>query len=252
MGQLGRGNPAREVSLAAANDRDILVVEDEPLVRELLVMNLEHAGYRLTAVASAAEAEKALAERRHALAIVDVMLPGPSDGFELVLRARAKGATLPVLMLTARGGVEAKVRGLDAGADDYLTKPFDVEELLARVRALLRRRSAGDHGASGQGRRLTLGKRWVKLDTGEADTNEGPLVLSEKELRLLRMFESHEGQVLSRADILEEVWGMDSFPSDRTVDNFVLRLRKLLEPQPDEPIHFVTLRSRGYMFRLRP
>jgi len=225
----------------------ILVVEDETLVRDLIVLNLEHMGYSVMAADSFATGLRALLLESPALAIVDIMLPD-GDGFALTRKARDNGVLCPILMLTARSDAADKVRGLDCGADDYLTKPFDVPELLARVRALFRRQA----GQKTPPVRYELGRFWVRLDTGQAQTNEGELTLSDKELRLFTLFAKQEDRVLSRADILEEVWGMDAFPTDRTVDNFVLRLRKLFEEDSDNPRHFVTLRGRGYCFRKNP
>ena len=223
----------------------VLVVEDEALVRELVALNLRHAGF---IVETAADFDTGLAKITAGgwdLAVLDVMFPG-GDGFLLTHKARQAGVRCPILMLTARADTPSKVRGLDSGADDSLTKPFDVPELLARARALLRRAA----GKSGEARpRFELGSFWVRFDTGQAMTNEGELSLSDKELKLVELFASNENRALSRADILEEVWGMDAFPTDRTVDNFVLRLRKLFEPDPENPVHFVTLRGRGYLFR---
>ena len=227
----------------------ILFVEDEPLVRDVVSANLRHAGYAVDACDCAAQATQRWTGHSYDLAIVDVMLPD-GDGFDLVEAARARGLSLPIMMLTARGETDAKVRGFENGADDYLTKPFDVVELLARVKALLRR--AHSKNPANARARYELGKNWVRLDTGESQTNEGTLTLSDKEMRLFRMFVRSDNELLSRADILEEVWGMDSFPTDRTVDNFVMRLRKLFEPEPEAPRHFVTLRGRGYMFKSRP
>jgi len=224
----------------------ILVVEDEPLVQELVALNLKHAGFAVAIAQNVVQAQIALSTTQPTLAIVDAMLPD-GDGFLLTRQARDQGLTLPILLLTARNDTQSKVRGLDCGADDYLTKPFDVPELLARVRALLRRGKVG--GTTLAAERWRLGNFWARFDTGEAFTHEGDVRLSEKELGLLMLFHKHENQLLSRADILEEVWGMDSFPTDRTVDNFILRLRKLFEPLPDEPRHFITLRGRGYLFR---
>ena len=224
----------------------ILVVEDDPLVGAMVTLNLRAAGYDPARVETFAEADARLLPGAFALAVLDVMLPG-GDGFELVRRARARGVAAPVLMLTARGEVSARVRGLDAGADDYLAKPFDVDELLARVRALLRR-VAPEHPLPPPGE-LHLGGGWVRLDTGEARTREGTVLLSDRERRLLALFARSEGLPLSRADILEEVWGMDASPNDRTVDNFVVRLRRWFEADPERPAHFVTLRGRGYLFR---
>ena len=225
----------------------LLVVEDEPLVRDLIALNLRHAGYDVTTAPTWPEGLAAITQTRFELAVVDVMLPG-GDGMELVQKARAAGVTCPVLMLTARGETAAKVRGLDSGADDYMTKPFDVPELLARVRALLRR--AGRRPATAP--RFVWGQYWIRFDTGQAQTNEGEVTLSDKELRMMEQLVANENRVLSRADLLEEVWGMDAFPTARTIDNFILRLRRLFEPDPENPTHLVTVRGRGYMFRRDP
>jgi DNA-binding response OmpR family regulator len=224
----------------------ILVVEDEPLVRDLVALNLRHAGYAVDTAENYADGLDRMKKGPYDAAIIDVMMPG-GDGMQLVAAARASEIGTPVLMLTARGETAAKVRGLDSGADDYMTKPFDVPELLARVRALIRR--GGAERSAPKAARLALGTLWVRFDTGEALTNEGTVVLSDKELKLMKQFAAHEDRVLSRADILEEVWGMDAFPTDRTVDNFILRLRKLFEPDPNEPKYFITVRGRGYLFR---
>jgi DNA-binding response OmpR family regulator len=146
-------------------------------------------------------------------------------------------------MLTARGDTQDRVAGLDAGADDYLVKPFAMPELLARVRALLRRQAAPRAQ-----RELRLGALLANLDTRQATTNEGRVQLTDTECALLRYFAENEGQLLTRAEILENAWGMDRFPTARTVDNYVLRLRKLFEPEPEEPRHFLTVRGTGYRF----
>jgi DNA-binding response OmpR family regulator len=223
----------------------ILLIEDEPLVRDLVVLNLRHAGYEVRTAGTFADGQTALSRANDDLAIVDVMLPG-GEGFVLVRQARDNGLQIPILMLTARGEVHSRVRGLDCGADDYLTKPFDVTELLARVRSLLRR--ASGHVA-GPPRRLDLGRFWIRFDTGRALTHEGEVTLSDKELRLMELFARNADKVLSRADILEEVWGMDAFPTDRTIDNFVLRLRRLFEDNPEAPARLITVRGRGYLLK---
>jgi two-component system, OmpR family, alkaline phosphatase synthesis response regulator PhoP len=226
----------------------IVIVEDERLVRELVAVNLKHAGYEIVAAEHFEGGRELLARGDYQLAILDVMLPG-GDGFALTRWARDSGITAPILMLTARSDTTSKVRGLDAGADDYLAKPFDVNELLARVRALLRRASGRPVGAPP---RLAFAKYWVRFDTGQASTNEGEVSLSDKELRLMEVFSANENRALTRTDLLEEVWGMDQFPTDRTVDNFILRLRRLFEPDPENPVHIITLRGRGYLFRSAP
>ena len=226
----------------------IAIVEDERLVRELVAVNLRHAGYDIVSAENFEQGKQLLAAGGYQLAILDVMLPG-GDGFALTRHARDLGIQAPILMLTARNDTVSKVRGLDAGADDYLPKPFDVNELLARVRALLRRASGRAPSAPP---RLGFSNYWVRFDTGQAMTNEGEVSLSDKELRLMEVFSANENRALTRADLLEEVWGMDQFPTDRTVDNFILRLRKLFEPDPENPVHIVTLRGRGYLFRSAP
>jgi DNA-binding response OmpR family regulator len=222
----------------------VLVIEDDALVRDLVTLNVSHAGFQVLEAVDYAQGLKHLLEGQWELALVDVMLPG-GDGFTLTRTAREKGLRKPIIMLTARGDVASKVRGLDCGADDYLPKPFDVQELLARVRAALRRASPGPMKDT----RLTMGAFWVRFDTGQAQTTEGLISLSDKELRLMQLFANRPDEALSRADILEEVWGMDAFPTDRTVDNFIMRLRRLFEVNPEEPRHFVTLRGRGYLFK---
>ena len=226
----------------------ILVVEDEPLVRDLMALNLGHAGYDVSTAATFAEGWAALAGGMYDLAILDVMLPG-GDGMVLTKKARDAGISCPILLLTARSETTAKVRGLDVGADDYVTKPFDVPELLARVRALLRRKGPQLTAPTAAELRFTFAAYWIRFDTGQALTNEGEVTLSDKELRLMEQLVRHEDRVLSRADLLEEVWGMDAFPTDRTIDNFILRLRRLFEPDAENPVHLVTVRGRGYMFR---
>ncbi len=223
----------------------LLVIEDEALVRDLVVLNLRHAGYAVASAATFAEGRAALKVPGLSLAVVDVQLPG-GEGFQLVREARDAGLRCPVLMLTARSETQSKIRGLDCGADDYLTKPFDVLELLARIRALLRRAS-GDVQA--KAKVLTLGAWWVRFDTGQALTREGTLTLGDKELRLMELFDKSHERLLSRAEILEEVWGADSFPSDRLVDDFVHRLRGLFEPDPSAPKYLLTVGGRGFQFR---
>ena len=225
----------------------VLVIEDEALVRDLVVLNLKHAGYDVQGQGTYATGLAALLTPGIDLAIVDVMLPG-GEGFALVRQARDEGVKCPIMMLTARAEVTAKVRGLDCGADDYLTKPFDVAELLARIRSLLRR-ATGTVAAAPRALELGTSGYSVRFDTGRAITAEGEVTLSDKELKLMELFSRNVDKVLARADILEEVWGMDAFPTDRTIDNFILRLRRLFETNPESPVHFVTVRGRGYLFR---
>ncbi len=223
----------------------ILLVEDEALVADMVRMNLEHAGFRVDAVSNGTDGLQRLKSQAYDLVLLDVMLPGLS-GFEVARKARETGVATPILMLTARGETQAKVAGLDAGADDYLTKPFATAELLARVRALIRRHTQPRGVPSS--RELRFGVYAVNFDTREATTNEGRVTLTERECALLEYLAGREGELLPRAEILENVWGMDRFPTARTVDNYVLRLRKLFEPDPEEPIYLQTVRGRGYRF----
>lgn len=227
----------------------VLVVEDEPLVADMVRLNLEHQGFTVEVADDGPSAARLLEPGRWDLVILDVMLPG-ADGFELARLARGRGVTSPILMLTARGHTEDKVVGLEAGADDYLTKPFAMPELIARTRALIRRHVQARGVPTS--RRLVFGRYEVDLDTRLAVTNEGRVTLTETECQLLSWFAGHEGETLARTDLLENVWGMDRFPTVRTVDNYVLRLRKLFEPDPENPVHLITVRGRGYRFVRTP
>jgi DNA-binding response OmpR family regulator len=172
-------------------------------------------------------------------------MPGRT-GDEVLREVRSRSINTPVLMLTARREIGLKVKTLDSGADDYLPKPFDMAELLARARALIRR-SQGDRSLP-SGRRVKVGRFEVDLDSRSTDSNQGTVTLSEREAALLELFHRQRGRTLSRNDILEEVWGMEADPTPRTVDNFIVRLRRLFEPNPESPRHFVTVRAEGYRF----
>ncbi|RJO71069.1 MAG: DNA-binding response regulator [Myxococcales bacterium] len=226
-------------------EQRILLVEDEELIGEMVKLNLEREGYVVDWVADGAKAAPTLAAHAYDLIILDVMLPNRT-GFEIARDVRKAELDAPILMLTARSETDAKVQGLDSGADDYLTKPFELAELLARARALIRR--AQGRRALPSTRAVKIGRYAVNLDTREAETNEGPVVLSEKEAALLELFAKHPGRTIPRADILEEVWGMDAAPTERTVDNFIVRLRRLFERDPETPRHILTVRATGYRF----
>ena len=175
------------------------------------------------------------------------MLPDLS-GLEILAKLRSDGVNTPVLMLTAKADVATKVDSLDKGADDYLTKPFDLPELFARIRALIRR-SQGERHLPSSGL-LVIGTCQINLENRNAGTLSGDVRLSTKEAELLGLFAKNIGKPLSRAEILEGVWGMDVWVTERTVDNFIVRLRKLFEPDPEHPIHFITVRRVGYRFEI--
>ena len=221
----------------------VVVIEDEPLVRDLVVFNLKHVGYEVATAGTFAEGLVAL-KTKPDLAIIDVMFPG-GDGFTLTREARDLQLKFPILLLTARSDGQSKVRGFDCGADDYVTKPFDIPELLARVRALLRR---GKGQSAPTVSKLELGKFWVRFDTGRALSHEGEVSLADPELKLISYFVRNEDKVLSRGDILEEIWGVDPV-GERAFDSSISRLRALFEAKPEAPGIFVTVRGRGYLFK---
>lgn len=221
----------------------VLLVEDDELVGSVVRVNLVAEGFEVEWLRRGDEALASALQERQDLIILDIALPG-LDGFAVLQGIRTAECGTPVLMLTARSDVPTKVRALEHGADDYLCKPFDVAELLARVRALLRRSRAEREIPSNK--ILRIGSFEVDLETREAMTMEGRVVLSERESAILTVLAQASGRPLSRHDILDEVWGMDSFPTARTVDNFLSRLRKLFEKDPKNPQHILTVRGVGY------
>ena len=235
----------------AREPRRLLVVEDESHLAAGLKLNFTLEGFAVDVAETAHEAGQYLV-RPHAYAaiVLDIMLPD-IDGFQLCEQLRESGNFTPVIMLTARSAPDDRVRGLEAGADDYLVKPFDLSELLARVRSLLRRRSwetAGSSGARTAPPHLTFGRVRVDFDSHRVTVDDRPLTLTRLELDLLSYFASHPNRVLSREELLEKVWQLRDYPNTRTVDNFVLRLRKHFEPDPSVPVHFLSVRGSGYRF----
>jgi len=222
----------------------ILVVEDEPQVQELVAVNLEHAGHRVRRASSASEAVTSIREELPDVLILDWMLPGES-GVALARRLRAAERTqrLPILMLTARAMEHDKISGLEAGADDYLTKPFSPKELAARIKAVLRRRAPelADDVVQIAGLRLD--------PAGKRVTANGQIVdLSPTEFRLLHFLMTHPERIYSRAQLLDQVWGDHVFIEERTVDVHIRRLRKELEPTGHDRL-VDTVRGSGYGFR---
>jgi two-component system alkaline phosphatase synthesis response regulator PhoP len=220
----------------------ILVVEDEPAMAEVLRDNLEAEGFAVEVARDGHAAAARWAAGGFDVIVLDVMLPG-IDGFTLCERRRDAGDATPVLFLSARGEPEDRVRGLRAGGDDYLVKPFHLPEFLLRIDALLRRRgwSAKEILAFG-GHRVDLRAWTATLADGRVE------MLGEKEVGLLRLLAEHRGDVVRRDDILDAVWGDDVFPSSRTIDNVILRLRRRFEPDPAHPVHLHTVWGVGYRF----
>jgi DNA-binding response OmpR family regulator len=228
----------------------ILLVEDEEHLAAGLKLNFELEGYAVDSAATVREAARLLLRAEaYAAIILDVMLPD-LDGFTLCQRLRDAGNYTPVIMLTARSHPEDRVKGLEAGADDYLVKPFVLDELLARVRSLIRRaqwdKARADSGA--QEDLLAFGEAEVNFATCEATMAGVPVHLTRLELDLLRYFSKNPGRVLSRKELLEHVWHLRNYPNTRTVDNFVARLRKHFEPQPRRPVYVLSVRGAGYRF----
>lgn len=220
----------------------ILLIEDEPGLVLSLSDRLVSEGYAVeTATDGEAGFERALAEPFD-LVLLDVMLPG-KNGFDICRDLRRREVEVPILMLTARGEVVDRVVGLKLGADDYLAKPFDMMELLARVEALLRRSGAREPAAPGT---YTFGDVRVDFRRAEVTRAGEPVELSALEYKLLRYFIEHRGELLGRDVLLDEVWGYEATPATRTVDVHVASLRQKLEPNPSHPQHILTVHGLGY------
>ena len=221
----------------------ILLVEDEPGLVLTLTDRLAREGY---SVDSATDGETGLERASHEpfdLLLLDLMLPR-MGGFDVCRELRRRGIETPVIMLTARGAVVDKVVGLKLGADDYVTKPFEMAELLARVEAHLRRVPASLHPSEGH----AFGDVRVDFRKAEATRDGAPLELSAREFQLLRYFVEHRGATLTREELLNEVWGYNSMPSTRTVDVHVAWLRQKIEPNPRHPQFILTIHGIGYKF----
>jgi DNA-binding response OmpR family regulator len=227
----------------------LLVVEDESHLAQGIKFNLELEGYDVDVVGDGAEAFERLRQGpAWDLILLDVMLPG-MDGFELVDRLRKAGDFTPTLMLTAKGLPEDMVHGLEAGADDYLAKPFDLSVLLARVKGLLRRRDWA-RGADEGPQRARIGEVEVDFTSFEVRRKDGTQQLTLLEAMLLKLLVQNAGRVVSKAEILEKVWNLAPDTQTRAVDNFIVRLRRYLEADPREPKHLVTVRGAGYRLNM--
>jgi DNA-binding response OmpR family regulator len=218
----------------------ILVVEDDLSILAGLSLNLRYEGYE---VLQAQDGRKGLAlalEGEPDLLVLDVMLP-ELNGYEVVAELRKRGSLLPVIMLSAKGMEHEKIIGLDHGADDYMVKPFGLKELLARIKAHLRRHAPDSQAAK-------FGDVVVEMRSRKVTRGGREVELTAQELRLLAYFVTHEGRTFSREELLSGAWGMDYGGTARTVDNFVRQLRQKLELKPEEPCHFLTVRGLGYRF----
>lgn len=224
----------------------ILLVEDELNLARSLQFNLEQEGYEVRSTPSGKEALTLHGRERYDLIILDLMLE-EMDGFEVARQIRQLDQRLPIIMLTARSAVEDRIHGLELGADDYVIKPFHLRELLLRVERMLKRTTwfAGKERPS---RDVTIAGYRVDLEKLTGSGPRGPLQLTALEADLLEALTSQPNRVLSRGELLEKVWGYHSEVETRTVDNFIVRLRKHFEEEPEQPRHFISLRGKGYMY----
>lgn len=223
--------------------KTILVIEDDVSILSGLRDNLEYEGYAVLTETNGEKGLNAALGKRPDMILLDIMLPG-MNGYEICRKVKKENPDLPIIMITARGSEMDKVSGLDIGADDYVTKPFSIPELMARIRAAMRR-VAGPPSDPDQ---FSFGS--VKLDFKrlQASRNNGEIKLSNREFEMMKYFISHEGEAVHRHDLLNAVWGYEAMPTTRTVDNFILGLRKKLEENPSQPVHILSVRDVGYKF----
>ena len=219
----------------------ILIVEDEPDLLRGLQINIAGEGYEVVTAATGDEAVAAAMSERPDLIVLDVMLPGMS-GFDVCRELRRRQFDAPIIMLTARAEEMDRVVGLEIGADDYVTKPFGVRELLARIRVRLRRHVPGSGGV------LRFGDVEVDFDRYEVTRRGARVDLTAKEFDVLRLLAKRRGEVVTRDQLLDEVWGYEHYPTTRTVDNHILRLRQKLEPVPSDPRFILSVYGGGYRF----
>jgi two-component system alkaline phosphatase synthesis response regulator PhoP len=229
------------------NKLSILVVEDEEHLQEALKLNLELEGYEVTSASTGSIALKKVENEYFDLILLDVMLP-ELDGFDVCEHIRLKNIETPILMLSARSGSADRVLGLKKGADDYLTKPFNLEELLLRVEKLINKnRKLQERSTLGDS--FSFGGNIIDFKAQTAiNAKQENFSLSKKEIMLLRLMIEYKNEVVSREKILQAVWGYQVFPTTRTIDNFILNFRKYFEDDPREPKHFHSVRGVGYKF----
>ena len=224
----------------------ILLVEDEAHLRDVIRLNLDLEGYDVTSVNNGKSALEEVEGKRFDLVLLDIMLP-EIDGFKVCESIRLRNMKVPILIISAKGGSQDKIQGLKLGADDYLAKPFNLEELLLRVKNLLKR--ADPIGASSQVEQYEFGNNVVDFSSYQIMTSKGlKKLLSKREIMLLRLLIDRRNSVVSREQILESVWGYDVYPSTRTIDNYILAFRKYFEENPKSPKYFISIRGIGYKF----
>ncbi len=221
----------------------VLIVEDEPSMRMGLSDNLEFEGYEVDYADDGKIGLQKIIEGNFDLILLDVMLPNMS-GFDVCKTARSKGIKTPIILLTAKGEEIDKVLGLELGADDYITKPFSLRELLARIKAVLRRTEATD-SKSGSGA-VIIGKLNLDFNTYNAESEGEDVALSYKEFEILKYLYENKNSTVSRDQLLNEIWGEDVYTTSRTIDNFILKLRQKIEQDPNHPKIILTVHGIGY------
>lgn len=227
----------------------ILLVEDDPNIADGLLMNLEAEGYELLHIDHGSRVLEAFAKGSFDLVLLDIMLPGV-DGLTLCKQIRASGSKIPILFVTARDRDDEKVEGLIAGGDDYIVKPFNMAELLARIQGIFRRLAwLGSDEESSE--LFEFDGRLMNFKTFVAEGPGGKFDLSRRECMVFKYLSERRGEVVSRDQLLDGVWGYHAFPSNRTVDNFILKLRKIFEDDPKNPQYLETIRGVGYRFKTK-
>jgi two-component system alkaline phosphatase synthesis response regulator PhoP len=224
----------------------ILLVEDEENLRSTIALNLELEGYDVQCAVNGKEALQLFKSNRFDIVVLDIMLP-EINGLDVCREMRKENRNVFILFLSARSMGSERIEGLKAGADDYLSKPFNLEELLLRIEILLKRKPqlVGSNNVNS----ITINGRNINFDTYQFTTVEGHIEsLSKKETLLLKLLIEKKNQVVSRDEILEQVWGYETFPTGRTIDNFILAFRKYFETDPSKPKHFISVRGVGYKF----
>lgn len=221
----------------------ILVVEDEPHMQQGLRDNLEFEGYAVDLASDGEAGLQMMTKKPYDLVILDVMLPRKS-GFDVCKEARLQGVQTPIIMLTARGEEVDKVLGLEFGADDYVTKPFSLRELLARIKAVLRRQPALVQAEE----QAKIGRLQVDFQSYSVSKNGTSIAMTHLEFEVLKYLHGHANRTVSREQLLTEVWGYQAQPTTRTVDNFILKLRQKIEEDPAHPRHILTVHGVGYKF----
>ncbi len=222
----------------------IIVIDDEPNMRLGLADNLEFEGYQVDQAENGKIGLEKLLSNSYDLILLDVMMPELS-GFDVCKKAREKGITAPIILLTAKGEEIDKVLGLELGADDYVTKPFSLRELLARIKAVLRRGGNQEKEPEKEDN-VKIGQLTVNFLSYTAENTSGPVKMSHKEFEILNYLIERKNEIVSRYDLLEEVWGYEETPTTRTVDNFIVKLRHKIEENPNSPHIILTVHGSGY------